>query len=46
MLVDLAHPLAAGTAVPLTLTFEKAGTVDISATVEPAAGGAQSKHVH
>ncbi len=36
MLIDLARPLAAGDKVPLTLTFERAGTVDIVADVEPA----------
>lgn len=33
MLVGLSHPLTAGDKVPLTLTFEKAGKVDISADV-------------
>jgi copper(I)-binding protein len=37
MLIDLARPLAAGDKVPLTLTFERAGTVDIVADVESAA---------
>jgi len=36
MLIDLARPLAAGDKVPLTLTFEHAGAVDIVADVEPA----------
>jgi copper(I)-binding protein len=36
MLIDLARPLAVGDKVPLTLTFERAGTVDIVADVEPA----------
>jgi len=36
MLIDLARPLAAGDKVPLTLTFDHAGTVDIVADVEPA----------
>lgn len=36
MLIDLARPLAAGDKVPLRLTFEHAGTVDIVADVEPA----------
>ena len=42
MLIDLARPLVAGDKVPLTLTFEHAGTVDIVADVEPAGarGGA------
>ena len=29
MLVDLAQPLVVGDRFPLTLTFEKAGTVDV-----------------
>jgi len=36
MLIDLARPLVAGDKVPLTLAFERAGTVDIIADVEPA----------
>ena len=35
MLLDLKQPLAAGQTVPLTLTFEKAGAVDVPARVEP-----------
>jgi periplasmic copper chaperone A len=38
MLVGLAHPLAAGDRLPLTLTFEKAGRVQVFATVEAANG--------
>jgi len=34
MLVDLARPLAIGDKVPLTLTFEKAGSIDVSIWVE------------
>jgi copper(I)-binding protein len=34
MLLDLKEPLAAGQTVPLTLTFEKAGAVDVPARVE------------
>ena len=37
MLIDLARPLAAGDKVPLSLTFERAGTIDVVADVEPAA---------
>ena len=40
MLVGLAKPLVAGETVPLTLTFEKAGRIDVSATVEPMTGAA------
>ena len=35
MLLDLKQPLAAGQTVPLTLTFEKAGAVEVPARVEP-----------
>ena len=34
MLVDLKWPLAAGEMIPLSLTFEKAGTIEIAAVVE------------
>jgi len=46
MLVGLAHPLAAGSHVPLTLTFEKAGSIDVSAAVEAAPIGAEMAHRH
>jgi copper(I)-binding protein len=36
MLVDLREPLRAGTQVPLTLRFERAGTVEVSVPVQPA----------
>ncbi len=36
MLVDLKRPLAVGDTVPLSLTFEKAGTIEIAARVEAA----------
>ena len=39
MLVGLKRPLVAGERIPLTLTFEKAGTVDVSAWVEAAPAG-------
>jgi len=35
MLLDLKQPLKVGDKVPLTLTFEKAGSVDITVVVEP-----------
>ncbi len=38
MLVDLKRPLVAGDAFPIRLTFERAGTIEVSAQVEPAAG--------
>jgi copper(I)-binding protein len=34
MLVDLKQPLVAGQAFPLRLTFERAGTIEVSAQVE------------
>ena len=43
MLIGLAHPLAAGDKVPLTLTFEKAGKVDVTADVAPGPMGAQAR---
>ena len=46
MLIELARPLAAGSTVPLTLTFEKSGTLDIVADVEPAVGAGKAAHGH
>ncbi len=40
MLTDLKRPLAGGQTFPLTLTFEKAGTVQTTVTVRAAGGGA------
>ena len=37
MMLDLKQPLKAGDKVPLTLTFEKAGSIDIAVEVEPMA---------
>ena len=34
MLVGLARPLAVGDKIPMTLTFEKAGSIDVSVFVE------------
>src|SRR5205823_8427724 len=34
MLLDLTRPLVPGEAIPLTLTFERAGTIDVTARVE------------
>jgi len=42
MLIELKEPLKEGDLVKLTLTFEKAGPIDIDATVEPA--GANGPH--
>ena len=40
MLMDLKRPLAVGDSIPLTLTFERAGTIEINARVEaPRADG-------
>ena len=44
MFVGLAHPLASGDQVPLTLTFAKAGPVQVVATVESPTAAAQHKH--
>ena len=38
MLVDLAKPLKEGERVPLTLRFERAGTIDVAASVESSTG--------
>ncbi|HEX6792736.1 MAG TPA: copper chaperone PCu(A)C [Casimicrobiaceae bacterium] len=45
MLVGLAHPLVAGQQVRLTLTFEKAGAIDVHADVEAAPPHGQA-HAH
>lgn len=42
MLIDLKQPLKEGDLIKLTLTFEKAGPIEIDATVEPA--GAMGPH--
>ncbi len=42
MLIDLKQPLKEGDLIKLTLTFEKAGPLEIDATVEPA--GATGPH--
>ena len=42
MLIDLKQPLKEGDLIKLTLTFEKAGPLEIDATVEPA--GANGPH--
>jgi copper(I)-binding protein len=43
MLVGLKAPLAAGTRVPMRLTFEHAGSIDVDVAVESMAAGAM-KH--
>lgn len=35
MLIDLVTPLSVGQTIPVTLTFEKAGTLDLTASVVP-----------
>ncbi len=42
MLMDLTGPLKEGELVPLTLVFEKAGSVEVEATIEPV--GAKGPH--
>ena len=46
MMLDLKQPLKAGDKVPLTLTFENAGSILVSVDVEAmgAAGGMRHKH--
>jgi copper(I)-binding protein len=46
MLVGLAHPLVVGEDVPLTLTFERSGAIDVSAPVEVRAANAEMAHRH
>lgn len=44
MLADLKRPLQAGDAFPLTLGFERAGSIEVSVVVESMAGGAMPPH--
>jgi copper(I)-binding protein len=44
MLTDLKRPLQAGDTFPLTLGFEKAGSIEVSVVVESMAGGAKHPH--
>jgi copper(I)-binding protein len=47
MLIDLKRPLAAGERIPLTLTFERGGALDVSVSVEPMTpAGADAMHPH
>lgn len=46
MLIDLKRPLAAGDQVPITLTFEKAGTIDVLAQVEAPSAASAPEHAH
>jgi periplasmic copper chaperone A len=43
MLIDLVRPLTAGDTIPLTLTFDKAGSIDVSVRVE-SIGGTGAAH--
>ncbi|WDZ95545.1 copper chaperone PCu(A)C [Herbaspirillum sp. WKF16] len=46
MLMGLSKPLKAGDKVPLTLTFEKAGKVDVTVNVEDIAAGKDDMKGH
>ena len=40
MLIDLKRPLQAGESFPLTLDFEKSGTIEVNVVVESMSAGA------
>jgi copper(I)-binding protein len=44
MLADLKRPLQAGDSFPLTLVFEKAGSIEVSVVVENMGAGAMHPH--
>ena len=46
MLLDLKQPLAVGERIPLTLTFARAGTVDVIVDVEPMMPSADRARPH
>lgn len=46
MLTDLKRPLHAGDSFPLTLGFEKAGSIEVNVEVESMAAGAMQPHVN
>jgi copper transport protein len=46
MLTGLYSPLVAGDTVPITLTFQKAGAVDLMLTVRPRSGAEEQHHHH
>ena len=46
MMIGLKRPLREGESIKLTLTFEKAGTIDVDATVEKAGAPGPSKLPH
>ena len=45
MFVGLRKPLVAGERIPLALTFQKAGTIDVEVTVAPLDAGAAPAHM-
>ena len=46
MLLDLKQPLAVGEKIPLTLTFERAGTIEVTVNVESMTPAAPAAHPH
>jgi len=46
MLIGLKEPLKAGTSFPMTLRFDRAGSVDVSVVVQEAKPGAASAPTH
>lgn len=46
MLLDLKQPLAVGEKIPLTLTFERAGTIEVTVNVESMVPAAAAAHPH
>ena len=46
MLLDLKQPLVSGDTVPLTLTFARAGTVEVTVNVEPMVPVSDTAHQH
>jgi len=46
MMIGLTQQLKAGDKVPMTLTFEKAGKVDVTVNVEDKSAGKADEHMH
>ena len=46
MLGDLKHPLRQGDSFPLTLGFEKAGSIEVQVAVESMTAGSEHRHAH
>jgi copper(I)-binding protein len=46
MLLELKQPLAVGERIPLTLTFERAGTIEVTVNVESMVSGGAPAHPH